>query len=73
MAHLKGVLRLSLHTSRPPRQRLHLSLKLSLSGLDTGGLSWENFITDGGEGLKVVGREDFELEDPGMSDLMSSE
>ena len=34
---------------------------------------WENFITDGGEGLKVEGQEDFELEDPGMSDLMSSE
>ena len=42
-------------------------------GLTTGGLSWENFITDGGEGLKVEGQEDFELEDPGMSDLMSSE
>ena len=42
-------------------------------GLTTGGPSWENFIMDGGEGLKVVGREDFEPEDPGISDLMSSE
>ena len=42
-------------------------------GLTTGGLSWENFITDGGEGLRVEGRGDFEPEDPGMSDLMSSE
>ena len=42
-------------------------------GLTTGGLSWENFITDGGEGLIVEGREDFEPEDPGISDLISSE
>ena len=42
-------------------------------GLTTGGLSWENFITDGGEGLRVEGRGDFEPEDPGMSNLMSSE
>ena len=32
-----------------------------------------NFITDGGEGLIVEGREDFEPEDLGMSNLMSSE
>ena len=41
-------------------------------GLTTGGPSWENFITNGGEGLKVVGREDFKPEDPGISNLMSS-
>ena len=42
-------------------------------GLTTGGPSWENFITNGGEGLKVAGREDLEPEDPGISDLISSE
>ena len=42
-------------------------------GLTTKGLSWENFITDGGEGLRVGGRENFELEDLRMFDLMSSE
>ena len=42
-------------------------------GLTTGGPSWENFITDGGEGLKVANWEDFGPEDPGISDLMSSE
>ena len=41
-------------------------------GLTTGGLSWENFITDGGEGLRVEGRENFEPEDPRISDLISS-
>ena len=42
-------------------------------GLITGGPLLENFIMDGGEGLKVAGREDFEPEDPEISDLMSSE
>ena len=42
-------------------------------GLTMGGLSWENFITDAGEGLKVEGREDFEPEDLGISNLISSE
>ena len=42
-------------------------------GLTTGGPSWENFITDEGEGLRVEGREDFKSEDPGISDLISSE
>ena len=32
-----------------------------------------NFIAKGGEGLKVAGREDLEPEDPGTSDLISSE
>ena len=42
-------------------------------GLTTGGLSWENFIIDGGEGLRVEGREDLEPEDHEISDLISSE
>ena len=41
-------------------------------GLTTGGPSWENFITDGGEGLRVEGQEDFEPEDPGTSEMISS-
>ena len=28
---------------------------------------------EGGEGIKAVGREDLELEDPGIFDLISSE
>ena len=36
MALLKGVQRFLPHTPRPPGQRLHFSLKLSLSGLDNG-------------------------------------
>ena len=40
-------------------------------GLTTGGLLWENFIIDGGEGLIVGGREGFEPKDPEMSELMS--
>ena len=32
-----------------------------------------NFMADGEEGLIVGGREDFELEGTGISDLMSSE
>ena len=31
------------------------------------------FITEGDEDLKVVGREDLELEDPGIFDLINSE
>ena len=70
----QGRLEVPLHTPRPLGQRLHPSLKLSpLVGLTTGGPSWENFITDGGEGLKVAGREDFKPEDPGTSDPISSE
>ena len=41
--------------------------------LTTGGLSWENFIMDGGEDLRVEGQEDFELEDPEISNLISLE
>ena len=68
MALFEGVLRLPLRTSRPPGQRLHSSLKLSLSELDNG----RPLVGYGGEGLIVEGREDFKPEDPVMSDLISS-
>ena len=45
----------------------------SLVGLAAEGPTRENFIAEGGEGLKAVERIDLKLEGPGMSDLINSE
>ena len=44
-----------------------------LVGLATEGPTRENFIAEGGEGLKAAERVDLKLEGPGISDLISSE
>ena len=44
-----------------------------LVGLATEGSTGENFIAEGGEGLKAIERVDLKLEGLGMSDLISSE
>ena len=44
-----------------------------LVGLANEGPTGENFIAEGGEGLKAAERVDLKLEGPGISDLISSE
>ena len=44
-----------------------------LVGLVAEGPTGENFITEGGEGLKATERVDLKLEGQGISDLISSE
>ena len=69
-----GESRVFCFTLRDFRDSVSTRAKSSLLvGLMAGGPSCENFIREGGEGLKVAGLEDLEPEDPGTSDLISFE
>ena len=63
---------LSVSHSEASETAPQLEQKLPLVGLVAEGPIEETLMVEGGEGLKAVERADFELEGPGMSDLISS-